>query len=97
VAGGKFSSYLAKAKIVLPANPLPSPNLDGGAIVARFDGSPGVTYTIEYTENLLPANWQKLTDLAAPSANQGLGVGVFELRDNATGGSRYYRTVWPPY
>ena len=97
-AGGKVSAYIAKAALVLPANALPNAFLDGNYFVVHFDGTPGVTYTIEHTDNLSPVNWQKATNLTAPSTDQGLGVGVFEFRDNSIGAlRRFYRSVYPPY
>jgi hypothetical protein len=97
-AGGKVSAYLAKAEIVLPANPITPQFLDGGDFVVRFAGSPGITYTIEYTEDVWPANWQKAANITAPSTDEGLGVGVFEFRDSTAAAShRFYRAVYPAY
>jgi hypothetical protein len=97
-AGGKVSAYVAKGELILPASALPSPFLTGGDFVAQFDGTPGVAYTIEYTDNVSPANWQRATTITAPSTDQGLGVGVFEFRDNSAGApQRFYRSVYPSY
>jgi trimeric autotransporter adhesin len=97
-AGGKASAYLAKAQIILPANAVPPQFLDGDDFVVRFDGTPGVTYTIEFTPDTSPANWQKATNIIAPGTNQGLGEGVFEFRDNSTAAPhRFYRAAWPAY
>jgi hypothetical protein len=66
--------------------------------VLLISGTPGATYTIEFADQLAPANWQKLTNQTAPEADTGLGVGVFEFRD-APGAStqRFYRVVHPAY
>jgi hypothetical protein len=97
-AGSKTSVYLTKAQIVLPANALAPQFLEGSDFVVRFDGSPGITYTIEYAENASPANWQKAVNMTAPTMDQGLGAGVFEFRDSSTAAPhRFYRAVWPAY
>ncbi len=90
-AGGKTSAHVAKAELVLPANVISS-SFDVGDFVARFDGTPGITYTIEQTPAMSPANWQKLTNLTAPTNC------IFELRDAVQpAGQRYYRAVYPAY
>lgn len=97
-AGGKASAYLTKAEIVSPPYVVPPQFLDGSDFVVRFGGSPGITYTIEYTEDLSPANWRKADNLTAPSMDEGLGVGVFEFRDGITTATqRFYRAVSPAY
>jgi hypothetical protein len=96
-AGGKVSPNVAKAVIVSPAN-LVSSFFDGGNFVVKFDGTPGITYTVESTPSILPANWQKATNIMAPNANQVLGAGMFEFRDPMVpSGQRFYRTVYPAY
>jgi uncharacterized delta-60 repeat protein len=58
----------------------------------------GVTYTIEYHDSLSSSGWQKLMNVTAPETDDGLGVGVFEVRDPLiSSGERYYRAVHPAY
>jgi hypothetical protein len=58
--------------------------LSNGDIVPRFAGIPGVTYTIEGTDSMPPnANWQKVSNVAAPASKEGCGVGVCEVRKPA--------------
>jgi hypothetical protein len=72
--------------------------VEGSDFVVRFAGIPGYTYTIEFTDTLSPANWQKKVNATAPTIAGSFGVGVFEFRENTSGAtSRYYRTVWPAY
>ena len=64
----------------------------------RFAGIPGYTYTVEYSDSLAPAAWQKKTNAAAPAAVGEFGIGVFEFREQTKGASsRFFRTVWPAY
>jgi hypothetical protein len=74
------------------------PQISAGEVVIRFAGVPGYTYTIEYTDRLSPANWQKRANATAPSTPGSFGIGVFEFRDSTSGApSRFYRTFWPAY
>ena len=66
-------------------------DLGDGSYRIRFDGIPGLTYRIEGTGSLSPANWQTLgIETANPSGN-------FEITDRpAVGfGQRFYRSVHP--
>jgi len=82
--------------VKVQSDPLPSPNLTvtdlgGGAYRIRFDGIPGLTYRIECTGSLNPADWQTLgTEIANSSGN-------FELTDRPPVGfsQRFYRSVYP--
>jgi hypothetical protein len=76
-------------------NPQPSHFAIGlmgdGSLQLSFDGIPGQTYHVDYSENLSPPNWQILTNQAAD------GFGVFQVTDWPTtnGPGRFYRAVWP--
>jgi hypothetical protein len=74
------------------------PVIAGGQFSIRFAGIPGYTYTIEATDTLTPAAWQKVINLTAPNTSGTWGIGVFEFSES-TGGAmtRFYRTVWPAY
>jgi hypothetical protein len=74
------------------------PHVEGSDFVVRFAGIPGYTYTIEYSDSLTPATWQKAANAVAPTTPGSFGIGVFEFRED-TGGtsSRFFRTVWPAY
>jgi hypothetical protein len=96
LAGGKVSAYAVAALIVHPANPIFSV-CQNGDFVTRFDGSPAVEYTIEFADVLSGVNWQKATNITAPSVDQGFGVGVFEFRESIVAPKRYYRAAYPAY
>jgi hypothetical protein len=73
-----------------------APFLDGGDFVARFAGTPTITYAIQFTASLAHVNWQTVTNLTAPLTNGGLGVGVLEFREALViPGERFYRAVAP--
>jgi hypothetical protein len=62
-----------------------------GSLQLTFDGIPGETYGIDYSDSLSPPNWQMLTNQTADS------FGVIEITDwpltNAP--ARFYRAVGP--
>jgi alpha-tubulin suppressor-like RCC1 family protein len=62
-----------------------------GSILLRFNGIPGFTYQIQYTESLSNPNWQ---DLGTQTAD---GLGVYQFNDYppANAPARFYRSVWP--
>ena len=101
--GGYFGSvngfarnYVARLFWGDPAVIVSGPVKDNGDFVARFKGTPGLTYTIESSASVSSAAWQKLNNRTAPTNNLGLGVGVFELRDAIlTSGQRFYRATYP--
>jgi hypothetical protein len=96
-AGGNVSPYWTKAKLTTRANAI-SVSLDLGDFTARFQGTPGLAYTVEQSPAAVPPDWQKLTNLLAPTNDLGLGVGVFQLRDPLQPvGQRFYRAVYPAY
>jgi hypothetical protein len=66
-------------------------DLGNGSFLIRGSGIPGRTYRLQYTDTLIPANWQ---DLSGGSVTAD-GTGVFEFTDTAGSGSRYYRSVYP--
>jgi hypothetical protein len=58
-----------------------------------FLGTPGATYTVQYTESLSPINWLPLTNVVTDG---GTGVGSFtDPTDPATQSERYYRIAVP--
>lgn len=73
------------------------PALDNGNFVVRYAGIPGWSYTIEAASDL-GGSWTKVTNLTAPSSDQGFGSGVFEFqRPILANASEFYRTVYPAY
>lgn len=69
---------------------LVSISLDGSDVVLRFHGIPGLTYEVQYTTSLDPANWVTLTAVAPGSE------GLIEYRDvSPPPPSRIYRTAIP--
>ena len=73
------------------------PTMVSGNFVVRFAGIPGQTYTIEAASSLA-GPWTKVANLAAPTTDQGFGVGVFQFSEPVGGNTtRFYRTVYPAY
>lgn len=60
-----------------------------GSYQLSFDGVPGFTYTIQYTDDLEPANWLNLGTVTADE------LGNVQTEDNTSGNgpSRFYRAV----
>ncbi|MBI5383957.1 MAG: Ig-like domain repeat protein [Verrucomicrobia bacterium] len=82
--------------VAIKVDPEPSPNLritdlSDGSYLLRFDGIPGKTYRIEYTDDLSLQTWQPL---GSGTANP---FGAFEFRDAPPNGlpHRFYRSVYP--
>jgi hypothetical protein len=74
------------------------PTIVDGLFVVRFAGVPGLTYTIEYTDGLAPANWRKHSNVTAPAEGGSLGAGVFEVRQAITEQpARFFRIKYPAY
>jgi hypothetical protein len=63
----------------------------GGGMSVSFEIAPGAACHVEYTDTLMPPNWQMLT------AANGDSNGVVNVVDTtvAPGGSRFYRAVVP--
>jgi len=73
------------------------PVIIGGNFIVSFAGIPGLTYTIEASSNLA-GPWTKVANIAAPTTDQGSGIGVFSFTEPVNGNStRFYRTVYPAY
>jgi hypothetical protein len=72
-------SFLAIEKIETGANP-----------AVTFDAAPNRSYTIQYTDSLSPANWQKLSDVFGGATGSEARV-----PDQPGAGTRYYRIVTP--
>jgi uncharacterized delta-60 repeat protein len=102
--GGGFAhfNYLKRGPVARLLGDPPvlvfGPVRDTGALVAQFRGILGLNYTIEYREDLASGTWQKLMNVIALETDDGLGEGVFELRDGMDPvGGRFYRVVEPAY
>lgn len=80
-----------------PLNIIYGPTIDGSDFVVRFAGIPGLTYTIEASPD--PTGpWSKVANVAAPTTDQGLGIGIFEFREPiGTNTTRFYHTLYPSY
>ena len=96
ISDGRGLPVVGIVNVKIQSSPLPSPNLfvtdlGDGSYRIRFDGIPGLTYRIEVTGSLSPANWQTLGFEAANPA------GNFEITDRPPGGfgQRFYRSVHP--
>ncbi|MCU0786469.1 MAG: Ig-like domain-containing protein [Verrucomicrobia bacterium] len=70
--------------------------LSGHEAFLFLDAMPGQTYTLEATESLIPANWQKVTNITTPATLEGLGTALHtdQLQQHPV---RFYRLVSPAY
>ena len=96
ISDGHGQPVVGTVNVRVQSDPLPSPNLivtdlGDGSYRIRFDGIPGLTYRIECTGSLSPADWQPL---GIETANQS---GNFEITDRppAGFGQRFYRSAHP--
>jgi subtilisin-like proprotein convertase family protein len=96
ITDGHGQPVVGTVNVRVQSDPLPSPNLvvtllDDGSYRIRFNGIPGLTYRIESTGSLSPADWQPLATETADSS------GLFQVVDTpAVGfGQRFYRSVHP--
>lgn len=101
-AGGETATGTVTVSVVsgnaVSLNRVFGPVITNGNFVVRFAGLPGATYTIEFTDTIVPVNWQKATNLTAPTTAGSYGRGVFQFSQSAAGVfTRYYRTVYPAY
>ncbi len=87
------------ASTAVSLNVVYGPAVVSGEFVVRFAGTPGESYTIEYTDSITgTVVWHWKANATAPVTAGSFGVGVFEFRENTgDAGSRYYRTVYPAY
>jgi len=65
--------------------------LGDGSVRVIFDGIPGRTYSIEFTEDLETTDWQRLVTATADDN----GVFVFDDAPPSGSGQRFYRARWP--
>jgi hypothetical protein len=63
----------------------------GGSLDLHLTGVPSITYTVQVTTNLNPANWQNWTNVTASNS----GADVMDSVDPNTP-QRFYRAVWTP-
>jgi hypothetical protein len=66
-------------------------SMGDGSLQLTFNGIPGQTYHINYSDSLSPPNWQVLTNQTADS------FGVIQITDWPVTNipARFYRAVWP--
>lgn len=85
------SIYYSSAETVQSSGTITAVEGGGGGFTVGFIGNPGQTYTIQYSSDMLPSNWQPLrTQVADPS-------GVISIIDNPPAGTpkRFYRLLLP--
>jgi len=94
ISDGRGQPVFGTVLVKVQPGPLDAPNLTltdlgNGSYRIRFSGIPDVTYEIEFTDGLDPANWQSL-DVETADQN-----GVFEIVDTPPSGfgQRFYRSV----
>src|SRR5580765_3599077 len=79
----------ASCLIICPPNQPPlltSPKVGNNQFSFSFGTEVGRTYTVQYTQLLLPANWQTLTNFSGTGGN-------VTINDPATNQQRYYRVL----
>jgi hypothetical protein len=85
-----LQEYIAGTEPRDPSSYLTVDKIEAGADTAvTFHAAAGRTYTIQYTDSLSPANWQKLTDVFGGSAGA-----TARITDQPTT-TRYYRLLTP--
>lgn len=81
-----------------PPHVVAGPIVTNGVFLVRYEGVPGITYTIETCERLESGTWRKLSNVTASGGGGAFGAGIFELRDLAdTASNHFFRAVWPAY
>jgi hypothetical protein len=103
ISDGRGGSVTSRVSVTVtsgeaaPMNIVAGPTITGGVASIRFAGIPGYAYIVEATPSILVPDWRPVTNMVAPSTDQGLGVGVFQFVDpDGVVSQRYYRTVSPP-
>jgi hypothetical protein len=96
IGDGRGASATGTVSVLVFSDILPSPNLaivglGDGAYLVQFDGIPGATYRIEYTETMAVPDWQLVGEALADDAGQ------FQFIDRPPSGQpgRFYRSVSP--
>jgi len=86
---GEESDFSGEISYTVPLRGISA--VGDGSFRVRFQGVPGLTYRIEYTESLTTPNWKSLG--ISEAGDQGL----FEILDRPVAGSpmRFYRSVHP--
>jgi len=94
VSDGRGGTSAGVVTVQVKADPAPSMDVSvermlDGSVHLRFDGIPGRTYAIQYTEDLGNPQWQTLASVTADS------FGIFTYVDLPPNGSatRYYRAA----
>jgi hypothetical protein len=83
------AALLAVTGGAVPPEVVGQPQLTNGTFVTAFQGSPGLTYTIQ-SKNTLEGTWQNLTNITVPPG------GIISLQERVSGlPQRFYRAVYP--
>jgi hypothetical protein len=82
---------LLRAVSDVPAPNLFLTNMGNGTLLLSFDGIPGLSYRVEFSELLAPPVWQTLGSATADA------FGSFRFADSLPPGlpERFYRSVYP--
>lgn len=84
--------------VQIPPAVVHGPFVTNGVFLVCYEGIPGLTYTIECSERLVPGSWRKHLNVTASSDPGNPGIGVFEVREMITASSsRFFRAVYPAY
>lgn len=82
----------------IPARIVYGPVIIGAYFIVHYAGLPGASYTIESTEGLAPARWQKEFNITVTDEAGSFGPGVFEVRHQLGSFKElYFRAVYPAY
>jgi hypothetical protein len=94
IENGYYATNSASATLTVNAAAAqPTDFVSTVAGMGSFVGTPGATYTVQYTDSLSPINWQTLTNVVTDG---GTGVGTFtDSTDPTTLPERYYRITAP--
>jgi hypothetical protein len=84
------AEYFAGTDYLDPESYLRVHIADTGTATIWFNAVAGRSYSVQYTDGLNPAVWQKFADVLAGTGNR-----VEQLVDSSPGTNRYYRLVTP--
>jgi hypothetical protein len=92
VADGYGGSAVGNIEVVTFAGQnLTITSLGNGSYLISGNGIPNYTYTLQYSATINPANWQNIPG-ASMTAD---GTGAFQYTGTPSGGTGFYRTVYP--
>jgi subtilisin-like proprotein convertase family protein len=96
ITDGQGGSTNGNVTVAIKVDDAPGVNLTltdlgKGSFLIRGDGIPGRTYRMQYSDTIVPFDWQIISGGTVTADS----VGVFNYTDTSGSSSRYYRSVYP--